>query len=951
MAEALGLVTSIMQLVATAVAAQSYIRDFRKAPEEQRVLLAEMENLGPLLKELQSRIDDNHSSTGAGKTVLASLVVDHLETQFKNQNIGVACIYLDHKEAAIQTPSNLLASLWRQLVVGKTLSSLAAELYQKHSEKRTRPTLDETDAMLRSAVAEWSRVYIVVDALDEYPEEERDSLISHLTAISSTVRLLLTSRPHIILSASPTAEVLEIRAADEDIRKYIDERARKSPRLSMHVQRHPELRQEIELKIISTVDGMFLLAKLHTDSLATKSTLKALREALESLPKDLEHTYDEALARIDRQNEDDRKIAHSALTWVAHAKRVLSVAELREALAIEPGAKTLDPDNLLEINIILSVCAGLVIVDETTSAVRLVHYTTQVYLDSVQDRRFPEAQTEITVALLTYLTFESQYTLDRATTTTEGQGSEEDQYLTLLIDRTAPYVAKYPLLDYCQYCLAHAVGRPEIFLRDLIVPFLEQASSWPQSGMWHVPPWDFPEWPVDASPLWVAAAANLLGVAEYLLDCGISTSNAGRHGSTPLCVAAYYGHVQMIQLLLGKGMDANETTHGSRYSRIQNALQAASVGGSEDAVRLLIRNGANVNASDALPAASHWGREDVVRLLLECGADVNAVEGQSYGNSLIAASAQGHRGIVQMLLENGADMSARERKNNTNALEAASSYGQESVLLGWGADMNAMDETQGDSALTLAAMRGHVGVVDSLIAAGMDEILKSKSISDALPIVSFRGDEALVRLLLERGADANARNGTCGSAVKAAMAQGHDKIAWMLLEYGAEIDVSSRALVGTSGLGHEGVVRLLLDLGADVNAVSGECTTALQVASAWGNYDVARLLLERDADVNAGGGEYGSPLQAASMGKSQLTHAFSLDRGIPTEELHRASGKGYEAFVALLVAHGVDLSEQRAAKFVECVVQFETIHRMLVDNGADVNVLELDKLNNFIVGA
>jgi hypothetical protein len=46
------------------------------------------------------------------------------------------------------------------------------------------------------------------------------------------------------------------------------------------------------------------------------------------------------------------------------------------ALTVEPGTQQLDVDNLTKIRTILSVCAGLVIVDEQLSVVRLVHYTT-----------------------------------------------------------------------------------------------------------------------------------------------------------------------------------------------------------------------------------------------------------------------------------------------------------------------------------------------------------------------------------------------------------------------------------------------------------------------------------------------------------------------------------------------------------------------------------------------
>jgi hypothetical protein len=150
-----------------------------------------------------------------------------------------------------------------------------------------------------------------------------------------------------------------------------------------------------------------LLAKLHTDSLTTKVTIKAVREALKNLPKDLEHTYNEAMARIDSQSEDERNIAYLALIWVANAKRPLSAAELQEAIAVEVSSKSLDPDGILDITLIVSVCAGLLMIDVATGLVRLIHYTIQDYLTHIQETKFPLAQTEITQWCLTYLLFDT----------------------------------------------------------------------------------------------------------------------------------------------------------------------------------------------------------------------------------------------------------------------------------------------------------------------------------------------------------------------------------------------------------------------------------------------------------------------------------------------------------------------------------------------------------------
>jgi ankyrin repeat protein len=53
---------------------------------------------------------------------------------------------------------------------------------------------------------------------------------------------------------------------------------------------------------------------------------------------------------------------------------------------------------------------------------------------------------------------------------------------------------------------------------------------------------------------------------------------------------------------------------------------------------------------NALQAASSGGHEAIVKLLLEKGADVNA-QGGDYGNALQAASSEGHEAIVKLLLE------------------------------------------------------------------------------------------------------------------------------------------------------------------------------------------------------------------------------------------------------------------------------------------------------------
>ncbi|KAJ7266737.1 hypothetical protein C8J57DRAFT_376911 [Mycena rebaudengoi] len=681
-----------------------------------------------------------YGMSGAGKTVLSSTIVDYLRDKFPS-NFGIACAYLNHKERDKQSPENILAGLWRQLIFGRPIlsGSPAHTLYHKHHEKGTRPSVEEMHTLLSSEVAGYSKVYFVIDALDEYPELQCHILLKHLAALVPKVNLLLISRPHIIPDIFfPNSPALEIRATEKDICLYLDGQIENSFRLSKHVQSCPELRQEIESQIISNVDGMFLLAKLHIDSLTIKNNVKAVREALKSLPTDLERTYNEAMDRIEAQGQDNRTIAKRVLIWIANTKRPLSVAELQEAIAIEPGTKTLDQDGLLDPDILLSVCAGLVVINHADGTVRFIHYTTQDYMDGVQTSKFASAQTEIARGCLTYLLYNDFLQLPDPS------------------DKLDALVQEHALLEYSfRYCLVHAIGQPELMLQDMILAFLAHASRWLHKfwpfirdkeytpSPWHI-------YYHDVRPLFIAALFNLQETAKYLLVH--DTSIREQHKGQSLIGAALSGSLGMVQLLISQGVDVN--ARGGYYG---NALQAASQEGHEAVVQLLLDQGANVNAQDrknwnALQEASYGGHEAVVQLLLDRGADVNA-EGGFYGYALQAASDKGYEAVVQLLLNRGADVNVEGGRYGT-ALQAASRNGHEAVvqlLLDRGADVN----VQG----------GHYG--------------------NALQAASYDGYEAVVQLLLNRGVDVNAQGGRFGTALQAASLFGHEAVVQLLLVHGA----------------------------------------------------------------------------------------------------------------------------------------------------------------------
>lgn len=125
------------------------------------------------------------------------------------------------------------------------------------------------------------------------------------------------------------------------------------------------------------------------DSFQIRLTVKRIKEDLQSLPTGLDAydvAYRDAMERIYGQEEESRECARITPSLVFCAARPLGVKELQHALAVQEKDDEIDTDNVLVIEDICSVCAGLITLDETTHTVRFVHYTTQEYLDRHQQQ-------------------------------------------------------------------------------------------------------------------------------------------------------------------------------------------------------------------------------------------------------------------------------------------------------------------------------------------------------------------------------------------------------------------------------------------------------------------------------------------------------------------------------------------------------------------------------------
>ena len=199
---------------------------------------------------------------GAGKTILTSIVINDLYNKFQNDTtIGIAYIYCNFRRQDEQKLEELLASLLKELTrYQPSLLGVVKDLYDRHKDNRTRPSFDDISRALQSVASMYSRVFIVVDALDEcqVSDDCRSRLLSEVFNLQTKAGANVFATTRFIPEITEKFEgstTLKVHARDEDIRSYLDGHMKTLPSF---VRGDPDLRGEIKTKIVGAVEGMYV---------------------------------------------------------------------------------------------------------------------------------------------------------------------------------------------------------------------------------------------------------------------------------------------------------------------------------------------------------------------------------------------------------------------------------------------------------------------------------------------------------------------------------------------------------------------------------------------------------------------------------------------------------------------------------------------------------------------
>uniref|UniRef100_A0A671YFD0 Ankyrin repeat domain 52 n=1 Tax=Sparus aurata TaxID=8175 RepID=A0A671YFD0_SPAAU len=419
---------------------------------------------------------------------------------------------------------------------------------------------------------------------------------------------------------------------------------------------------------------------------------------------------------------------------------------------------------------------------------------------------------------------------------------------------------------------------------------------------------------------------------DFLLDNGANPTLKNSKGYSAVHYAAAYGNKQHLELLLEISFNCLEEVES------------------------------NIPVSP-LHLAAYYGHCEALRLLSETlvSLDVRDIDGRT---ALYLAAQRGFASCVEVLLKHEASYTLKEHKHKWTALHAAGVFGQMDCLLllvnrEQSADIIDSPDTQGQTALMLAALGRHTDCVHILLEKGANADAADKKGFTALHRAAMLGSEDCVSALLEHGASALCRDSQGRTPLHLTASLGHTELLRTLLIAAMKADpldsiLDYRGCTPTHWAayhGHEGCLHILLenklfsnqegnhftplhcalvnghDVAAEllvktvgpqvVNVSDAKGRTPLHAAAHSGSVAGVQLVLAQGAEVNAVDHSGCSALMVAADCGQTMAVEFLLHKAKPdltlvdvnnNTALHLACSKGHEMCALLILGEINDSS-------------------------------------------
>ncbi|GAM43620.1 hypothetical protein TCE0_060f18575 [Talaromyces pinophilus] len=307
--------------------------------------------LSRFLKSQQLKGLSISGTPGAGKTVLASVIVDHLQHPFGDIIYDTVFVSINTCIMVETAPQAVIKVILRQLFdkrIGNTqLFEILSETYDR---SRQATSSDDYEKILWDALQASLEVLrgdkplvILVDGLDEVSGTESAVLEKLQAATAKALNLKLIALGS--QNFKPAANVANVHITPELIFDDIAAVVRNSFEGSQNFTRLSEIDQEILVEqITQAANGSFLWAKLAAKLACDESSAEALQKFVGALTTAKLEITDLVIRILETTDlTEERKLA---LVWLATVDRPLSQWELSALFSIQVDRATVTDRNI-----------------------------------------------------------------------------------------------------------------------------------------------------------------------------------------------------------------------------------------------------------------------------------------------------------------------------------------------------------------------------------------------------------------------------------------------------------------------------------------------------------------------------------------------------------------------------------------------------------------------------
>ena len=658
------------------------------------------------------------------------------------------------------------------------------------------------------------------------------------------------------------------------------------------------------------------------------------------------------------------------LMLASYSKRPLSLDELRQALAVKSGRKSLDTHLLPSLKTLVDVCAGLITVEEESNTVRLIHYTLKEFLQGHLGR-LRDPNIHMAQVCLNYLLFddfnrdiESFYQLER-------------------LRQNMPFLS-YAASYWRHHVSAKSCESAEIIQGEILELLSESSRVDLLFRLISLDELPFSHWTAGyrhasgIPPILAASFFGLEGVVQLLARNPRSLNSRNSCGATALHWAVWKDERSIVQLLIRAGADIKAKNEGG-----DTPLHIAALRGHDVLLGQLVAPRVNINQRNkaghtALHIAAANGHKMVVKYLLATEANAFTLDGQ--GRHVLHHAIDNKRlggdvETIRLLLEHGV-MHQEADFNNMTPLHLAVQFYQHdaiSLLLDYGFSVDVPIYRK-----TWSAQMIDGSIHYSCHHSAVQEYQRDALYAGYTPLhaAALFGTAAIVALLLARGASPNAQ-GEYGEtplhlALSVSMGEtkledswsdpinyvegaldmivddpeddykeayeyihGMRKDAIITLLENRDVDVTiqdarSRTclhMIRYSDCEGSEYVTKILGKGCDFNTRNDEGETAVHLAARGGDYESLEIFLRHQAD----------PLMVDSRGRNVIHHACAGRAGCRSVRAVQVLLE-HSAAPALLLS--TDYQGQNCLHYAVREFANIDIMKLLIDRGASIDHID-----------